>query len=110
MEEISLRRQFGSAPDVLNNAMANELGSEKVSLEDNYKLTIVVNDENMHTEKSVLVSRHNNGNICASSGGVQLGSKHPSGKTLFDNTIRNDIKKETKSGLTTEMEYSPREP
>ena len=63
----------------------------KVSLEDNNDLTMVVSHENIHAEKSVQVSSDNNGKICASAGRVQLGSDHPSGKTLFDNVVRNDI-------------------
>ena len=113
VEEINLRHQLGSAPDVADNAVANELGSGKVSPEKDYDLTMVVSDENMHARKSGLVSSDDNGKICASSGRIQLGSDHPSGMTLFDNIIKNDIRMKTISGLTkhalTEMECSPRE-
>ena len=114
VEEISLRHQLCLAPDAADNAIANELGSGKVSLEDDFDPTMVVSDENIHAEKSVQVSSDNIGKICASAGRVQLGSDHPSGKTLSDNVVRNDIEKQTKSGLIThaltEMEYCSREP
>ena len=87
VEELNLRHQLGSAPDVADNAGANELGSRKMNLEDDYNLTMVVSDENANEEKSVLVSSDDNGKICTSSGRIQLGSDNPSGLTSFDNII-----------------------
>ena len=46
VEEISLRHQLGSAPDVTDNANASEIGSGKVNLEDDHDPTIVTMDEN----------------------------------------------------------------
>ena len=50
VEEISLRHQLGSAPDVTDNANASEIGSGKVYLEDDYDPTMVARDENKNAE------------------------------------------------------------
>ena len=101
VEEISLRHELGWAPDVIDNANTSEIGSGKVNLEDDYDPTMVASDENANVEKTSLVSSDDNRKMCASSGRVQLGSDHPSGMTSSENVIRNDIKKEMISGITT---------
>ena len=42
---------MGPAPEVADNTGANELGSQKMNLEDDYNLTMVVSDKNANAEK-----------------------------------------------------------
>ena len=91
VEEISLRHQLGSDPDVTDNANASEIGSGKVNLEDDYDPTMVANDENTNAEKPALVSSNDTRKMCADSGRVQLGSNHPLGMTLSEKRFKKSI-------------------
>ena len=52
MEEISIKHQHDSPPNVTDIASAGGIGSEKVNLEDDVDLTIVARDKNKNAENS----------------------------------------------------------
>ena len=59
--------------------------SPKVNPEDNFNLTMVVSDENLHTGKPVLDSSDDDDEkVCTNTGKKQPSIIHPSGKTLHN--------------------------
>ena len=50
LEEISIRHELSSAPDVTDNANAIEIGLGKINLEDDYDPTMMGRNENKKAE------------------------------------------------------------